>query len=59
DEVLADEDVARRLQVPGTPTLFLGTGSRARVIAGAHGPAVLRTLIDDAIKDSTLPTNDV
>lgn len=55
--VLEDEEVARRLRIPGTPTVFLGTGQRARVLAGAHGPAVLRTLIDEAIQQMEQATD--
>lgn len=57
DEILRDQEVARRLRVPGTPTIFIGTGRSARVLAGAHGPAVLRTSIEDALRDSK-PTED-
>jgi predicted DsbA family dithiol-disulfide isomerase len=37
DEIARDTEVAHRLRVPGTPTLFIGTGRDARVLAGAHG----------------------
>lgn len=47
DQIEKDEDVAQRLRIPGSPTMFLGTGKEARVLAGAHGPAVLQTLIED------------
>lgn len=59
DEVVADEELARRLRVPGTPTLFLGTGPRAGVLAGAHGPGVLRTMIEDAQRRMEMTDEDV
>ena len=57
DEILHDLEMARRLRVPGTPTIFIGTGHGARVLAGAHGPAVLRTTIEDALREMK-PTED-
>src|SRR5690606_24721073 len=36
-DVEADVEFARQLRVPGTPVVFVGTGSSARVIAGARG----------------------
>ena len=50
-DVLHDADVVGRLRLPGTPTIFLGTGPQARILAGAHGPAVLRTMIEDALRE--------
>jgi predicted DsbA family dithiol-disulfide isomerase len=54
-----DEEVAQRLRIPGTPTIFIGTGATARVAAGAHDTRQLRNLIHDTIRtwaDTT--TND-
>lgn len=59
DEVLRDQDVARRLKIPGTPTLFIGSGPKARVLAGAHGSAVLRTVIEEAKRDWETENKDV
>ena len=42
----ADEELARRLRVPGVPTLFIGTGPGARVLVGAQDRATL----DEAIR---------
>lgn len=59
DEVLRDQEVAGRLKIPGTPTLFVGSGPKARVLAGAHGSAVLRTVIEEAKRDWENENNDV
>lgn len=45
DAVLHDEEVAARLRVARTPTLFVGTGPRARILVGAVGPAELAEAI--------------
>lgn len=42
-DVEADQELARRLHVPGTPIVYIGTGPSARVIAGAHAADVLRS----------------
>lgn len=47
-EIESDLDLARRLRVPGTPVVFVGTGRSARVIAGARRPAELRAAIASA-----------
>lgn len=44
--VAEDEELARRLRVPGTPTIFIGTGPGARVLVGAQDRAAL----DEAIR---------
>jgi predicted DsbA family dithiol-disulfide isomerase len=44
--VTEDEELARRLRVPGSPTLFIGTGPSARVLVGAQDRAAL----DEAIR---------
>jgi predicted DsbA family dithiol-disulfide isomerase len=46
-EVVQDTELAHRLRVPGTPTLFVGTGREARIIAGAYGAADLRRWLED------------
>jgi predicted DsbA family dithiol-disulfide isomerase len=35
-DVLHDLDVARRLRIPGTPAVFVGTGTAAKVLLGAR-----------------------
>ena len=50
DEVENDEGLARRLRIPGSPTLFLGTGATARVVAGAQSARQLRDLVHDEIR---------
>jgi len=47
DDVAADIAVAKRLGVPGTPTLFLGLGRDARVVAGAYPAGEMRRLLED------------
>jgi len=39
--VQTDGEVARRLRVPGVPTLYLGTGPEARVLLGAQSASAL------------------
>lgn len=41
EEVLRDQEIARRLGVVSTPTLYLGTGPAARVLLGAQSRAGL------------------
>lgn len=41
DDVLRDQALARELRIPGIPTLFLGTGSEARVLVGLQSPSAL------------------
>ncbi|HET8655426.1 MAG TPA: DsbA family protein [Longimicrobiaceae bacterium] len=41
DEVVGDEEIAARLRVRATPTVFIGTGRDARIHVGALGPAAL------------------
>lgn len=55
DEVLRDGALARRLRVPGTPTIYVGKGSGARVLAGARGPDELRALLDEFARDPRDP----
>lgn len=50
-EILHDEETARRLNVPGTPTMFIGTGRNARVVAGAQRPSDLRRHIEEWLSD--------
>ena len=57
-EVLRDLEVAGRLRVPGTPTLFLGTGAHARVVVGSRTPAELQDLIRDTISKGGDASND-
>lgn len=45
DEVLADEDLGKRLNVSRTPTLFIGTGSAARVLVGLQDRTGLETAL--------------
>ena len=45
-EVARDIEVARRLRVPGAPTIFIGTGSNAVILLGAQAPEDL----DEAIR---------
>lgn len=59
EEVLADEDLAHRLRIPGTPVLFLGEGPEARIVAGARGVEELRSLIQMANRDGRDRTDDV
>lgn len=42
-----DEQTAQRLRIPGTPTIYVGTGPRARVIAGAYRIDELRRFIEE------------
>jgi predicted DsbA family dithiol-disulfide isomerase len=49
-EIHADNDLAGRLRIPGTPTIFLGTGPSARVIVGARPVGELMGLLNDAIR---------
>ena len=44
-EVARDIEVARRLRVPGAPTIFIGTGGDAAILVGAQTPEDL----DDAL----------
>jgi predicted DsbA family dithiol-disulfide isomerase len=46
-DVRHDQEVGHRLRIPGTPTIFLGTGRSARVLVGAHGIDTLGPIIDD------------
>lgn len=48
DDVLADEEQARRLGVVRVPTLYLGKGAQARVLQGARSLAAL----DEAVRSS-------
>lgn len=41
DEVVQDEEIAARLRVRATPTVFIGTGRDARIHVGALSPAAL------------------
>lgn len=51
-EVAADRELARRLQLPGTPVIYVGTGQDARILAGAQEAQRLRAIIDTAMKGS-------
>lgn len=42
-DVEADLDLGRRLRVPGTPIVYIGTGRSARVIAGARDSEEIRS----------------
>jgi predicted DsbA family dithiol-disulfide isomerase len=50
-EVTRDQEVGRRLRIPGTPTIFIGSGRDATVMAGARSPAELRSSIETAVRD--------
>ena len=43
----ADNDLGRRLNIPGTPVIFIGTGSTARIVAGAQSRDGLLRAIED------------
>ncbi|MQA88783.1 MAG: hypothetical protein GEU90_00915 [Gemmatimonas sp.] len=58
DEVAHDQDVARHLRVPGSPTLFIGTGASARVVVGARDARQLRHLIHDTARSWAQPPDD-
>lgn len=45
EEVARQGELARRLRVPGTPTLYVGTGPDARVLVGAHSASALDAAI--------------
>lgn len=47
DEVLRDQEVARRLGIRLGPVLYLGTGPRARILIGAQTEDEIRAAIDD------------
>jgi predicted DsbA family dithiol-disulfide isomerase len=58
DAVLHDEDVAMRLRIPGTPTVYLGRGTAAKVLVGANDPATLAAVIEDYQRIwSSIPEN--
>ncbi|MEX2571646.1 MAG: DsbA family protein [Gemmatimonadota bacterium] len=59
DDVERDLEVARRLHVPGSPTMFLGSGPRARVLAGAHDARRLGSLIQEASRAWHATNEDV
>jgi predicted DsbA family dithiol-disulfide isomerase len=48
-DVHRDADVATRLRIPGTPTIFLGTGPGAAILVGARPAEELRTAVQRAI----------
>lgn len=45
-EAVADTELAHHLHLPGTPTIYLGSGQEARILVGAQTPAAL----DEAIR---------
>lgn len=45
DEVIRDEELARRLNISRAPTLFVGTGTGARVLVGLQEPSMLRAAL--------------
>ncbi|MEX2581837.1 MAG: DsbA family protein [Gemmatimonadota bacterium] len=49
-EVGRDLEVGQRLRIPGSPTIFLGTGASARVVAGAFASRQLRDIVHDTIR---------
>jgi predicted DsbA family dithiol-disulfide isomerase len=51
-DILADNDLARRLRIPGTPLLFLGTGPNATVLAGALAPGELEEAIRAVVAET-------
>ena len=51
-EVTADRELARRLQLPGTPVIYVGTGQDAQILAGAQEAQRLRAIIDTAVQRS-------
>jgi predicted DsbA family dithiol-disulfide isomerase len=48
EAVRNDQEVSRRLRVPGTPTIFIGSGIAAQVLVGAQSPNDLKRLVDEA-----------
>jgi predicted DsbA family dithiol-disulfide isomerase len=44
-----DEELGRRLHVPGTPTIYIGFGPSARVLVGASSAPDLNRYVDEAI----------
>lgn len=50
EEVAIDNDLGKRLRIPGTPTIFLGTGPSARIVTGAFAPDELRGFVNEAIR---------
>jgi predicted DsbA family dithiol-disulfide isomerase len=58
-DVVRDMEVARLLRVPGTPTLFIGTGPRATVVVGARTITELQDLIDDSFRHGEDGSQDV
>jgi len=53
-DVQADIDLAARLRITATPTIFLGTGKSARIVVGALGLEALRHLILGTIQNATV-----
>jgi predicted DsbA family dithiol-disulfide isomerase len=51
DEVLRDQEVARRLGIRRGPVLYLGTGPRARILIGAQTEDEIREAIINAPSD--------
>ncbi len=49
-DVRADLELAQRLRVPGTPTIFLGTGPSARVVIGAQPAGELIQILHETIR---------
>jgi len=52
-DVQADIDLAARLRITATPTIFLGSGKSARILVGALGSEALRLLVLGTIQNAT------
>ncbi len=51
-EVVAGGELAQRLQLPGTPVIYVGTGTEAQLLAGAQEAQRLRVVIDTSMRSS-------
>lgn len=47
ESVDADLEFGRRLNIPGTPVIFVGQGPAAGIVTGAQGPDAIRKAVDD------------
>ena len=58
-DVRHDQEVAQRLRVPGTPTIFIGSGPRAQVVIGARSRSELQGLIENVLRFGEHDSTDV